>query len=254
MLLEQTSFTFAVTLPPKNRRRCDCLRLNNDTSNTRLHLFLTRKPSEMKAVLMLANAQRDLEAICMSQLPPSTTSALPLAGKTYTQPTMNQQGQQQQISATSISTPATPSNGPSSTTITRRRHLPQVLVAKLLTMILQNGTAIATQQPRPNSLAPLNALRAELLLHCPFFDPEHKPGELSPRTRRSQISFAEVVVLMARLIRVLMKQGGLSEAETRERVEVRNACLDQPFFDRELVGSARPFAREDGFVDEGCVM
>ena len=162
-----------------------------------------------------------------------------------------QQRQQQQTDTTGTATaPA------SSEQSTPRRRTPQVLVAKMLTMILQNGTALALQRPRLHSVAALNALRTELLLHTPFFDPLHQPAELGPRTRRPPVSFMDIAVLMARLMRVLMKQqqGALTEAERRERVEVRNECLDQPFFDRALVGSARPFGDEEGFMDEGCVV
>lgn len=134
----------------------------------------------------------------------------------------------------------------------QRLHLPQVLAAKILTMILENGIAIATHQLRPHDTLALNALRRDLLLHCEFFNAAHQPEELGPRTRRSQVSFADIVVLTARLMRVLMKNGALTEAEERERVAVRNECFDQPFFDRGLVGSARPFVDdgEEGFVDE----
>lgn len=67
--------------------------------------------------------------------------------------------------------------------------------------------------------------------------------------------FTEVVVLLARLVRVLIRGGtavALDENELRERIEVRNACLDQTFFQRGAVG--RPFGDGEGevFVDEGC--
>lgn len=158
---------------------------------------------------------------------------------------MSHHPQQQQVSQPP---PAHPTTNP------HRHHLPQLLVARILTLVLQNGIALVQHQPRPHSVAALNALRAALLQHTPFFDPAHDAAELGPRTRRSAISFADLVVLLARLMRVLMKQGGLTEGEARERAEVRRECLDLPFFDREGLGSARPFGDEDGFRDEGCVV
>lgn len=140
------------------------------------------------------------------------------------------------------------------TVASHHRQLPHIIVAKMLTMVLQNGMALAAHETRPNTLLALTTLRRDLLLHCPFFDPEHKPDELRPRIRPSQISFTGLVVLMARLLRVMMKQGALTEEEVAERVEVRNECLDQRFFNRALVVSARPFVGDDGFVDEACVL
>lgn len=151
---------------------------------------------------------------------------------------------------------ASPPN--SVTTQPPRRQLPQILVAKILTMILQNATALVTHQPRSHNIAQLNILRSELVLYSPFFDPTHKPEELRLRTRRAQISFTDIVVLMARLMKVLISRGMEEEGDEqrRERMEVRNECLDLPFFQRSEVESARPFGDGDqeGFEDEGCVI
>lgn len=162
--------------------------------------------------------------------------------------------QQQDLQPPPANAPATTTTPSPTPPAPRRRHLPQVLVAKILTLVLQNGVAMAQHQPRPRSVAALNALRTELLLHSPFFDPEHHAAELEPRTRRSAISFTDLVVLLARLMRVLMKQGELTAGEGRERLEVRRECLDLPFFDRGLVGSETPFADDEGFTDEACVV
>ena len=62
----------------------------------------------------------------------------------------------------------------------------------------------------------------------------------------------DLVVLLARLMRVLMRRPtALGEAELAERIEVRNACLDQPFFQRWVESSTRPFS-DEGDEDEGC--
>ncbi len=73
----------------------------------------------------------------------------------------------------------------------------------------------------------------------------------------------DLVVLLGKLVRVLMRegpraQGGsrgvrseLRAGEMEERVEVRNACLDQPFFQRWVAGSGRPFGGAEEEVDEG---
>lgn len=60
----------------------------------------------------------------------------------------------------------------------------------------------------------------------------------------------DVVVLMARLVRVFMRHDPLTLDEVRERVEIRNECLDQPFFDRGRVNEPRPFV-DDNAEDEG---
>lgn len=76
----------------------------------------------------------------------------------------------------------------------------------------------------------------------------------------------DVIVLMARLVRVLMKMqrqgmnGGMGAGEDdEERVSVRNACLDEPFFQRAW-GGRPPFGGAPGTADgeevddEGCVV
>ena len=95
-------------------------------------------------------------------------------------------------------------------------------------------------------------LRSQLL-EDPFFDDLHRPEELRPRLRSSRILFMDIVVLLARLLRVLMRQGPLTDIERDERINVRNGCMNQPFFQRRLINSARPFVDED-FEDEGCVV
>ena len=161
-----------------------------------------------------------------------------------------------QSSATSPASSTTTTSAPTLPTsarlgLTANPHRPQVLVAKILAMLLDNSTAIAEHRLRPHTLSQLNRLRAQLLEYS-FFSADHQPHELRPRLRTSRISFADTILLMARLFRVILTRGPLSEEDTKERIEVRNACLDQPFFKRSLVGSARPFVDDDGFHDEGC--
>ena len=127
-----------------------------------------------------------------------------------------------------------------------------LVVARILTMVLENGTALAMHRTRPHSIAALNELRAQLL-QDPFFDMDYQPDELAPRTRPGRILFMNIVVMMAKLLRVLMRQAPLTEEELAERISVRNECLDQPFFDRSRASSARPFVDDDDFEDEGCV-
>lgn len=134
---------------------------------------------------------------------------------------------------------------------TTTRPQPYLLVASILQMVLRNGIAAAINRPKPCSVASLNILRTQLLQEEPFFDPNHKLEELTPRTRPSRILFVDIVVLLTRLMRVLMRQGVLSDEQKAERVAVRNAVLDQPFFDRERPASQNPFA-EEPFEDEAC--
>ena len=126
-----------------------------------------------------------------------------------------------------------------------------LLVARILSMLMQNGTAIAMRQSRPYSVFALNTLRSQLLQDS-LFDELHRPEELSGRIRSRSILFMDVVVLMARLLRVLTRRAPLTEEEQNERVIVRNECMDQPFFDRRLMNSNRPFVDEDFDEDEGC--
>lgn len=120
-------------------------------------------------------------------------------------------------------------------------------------MILENGTAIGMRRPRPHTVDALNFLRSQLL-QDPFFDEEHKPEELGMRmrTRPARPLFMDVVVLMARLMRVLMQRAPLSEDELAERIKVRNDCLDQAFFDRTREQPRRPFVYDSEDDDEGC--
>ena len=132
---------------------------------------------------------------------------------------------------------------------------PQLLVVQILTMVLENGTALVLQRPRPHSIHHLNALRAPLILLSPFFDPLHRTHELRARTRPARISFPDLIVLLARLVRVLAKLGREDAPDERmERVWVRNTCLDLPFFDPRNLRSARPFEHSSDFMDEGCFL
>lgn len=131
-----------------------------------------------------------------------------------------------------------------------QRHPSSLLVARILTMVLENGASLAMRRARPHCVAALNALRAQLL-QDPFFDDLHQPEELGLRLRTSRILFMDLVVLLAKLLRVLMRIPPLTEDEMAERVKVRNDCLNQPFFNRTLAYSARPFV-DDDFDDEGC--
>lgn len=188
----------------------------------------------------------------------------------------------QQICTFPPTTSSSPQTASTASTPPAASHLrppsPQILTAKILTMMLENGTALGQKRPRPYVLAQLNTLRTQLLLNSPFFDPAYRPEELQPRTLRAKIPYVEMVVLMARLIRVMVKggrregnlgKGILAEGEgegmaarelkmaednedERERVTVRNLCLGQAFFQKGEAGSARPFSSREEFNDEGC--
>ena len=56
--------------------------------------------------------------------------------------------------------------------------------------------------------------------------------------------FADMVVLMAKVIRVLMFRMPLTEQQMRERIAVRREALSEPFFDRgrETAFGTRPSA------------
>jgi hypothetical protein len=132
------------------------------------------------------------------------------------------------------------------------RQRSPLLVARIMSMLMQNGIAMAMSQTRPHSVFALNTLRSQLL-QDPFFDELHNPEELSGRLRSSSILFVDVVVLMARLLRVLIRQAPMKDEEENERVNVRNECMEQPFFDRRLINSNRPFSDEDfDDEDEAC--
>lgn len=122
-------------------------------------------------------------------------------------------------------------------------------------MIIENAISHYRRQPQPrrHSLGSLNALRAHLL-QDPFFDPQYRTEELAVRARPATIIFSDMVVLMAKLMRVLMRERStdpLNEEELAERIDVRNACLDQPFFDRARINSDRPFGPSP-VDDEAC--
>ena len=117
-------------------------------------------------------------------------------------------------------------------------------------MVVRNGIARAMNKPTPCSVVSLNDWRTQLLQDT-FFDRDSDPDELTAMIRPSRIMLADVVVLLATLMRVLMRRGPLSEDEQTERTAVRNEVLNQPFFDRERAPSRNPFA-EDPFDDEGC--
>ena len=130
-------------------------------------------------------------------------------------------------------------------------HTSRFLAAKILHMCLENGIALGERRTRPHSVFALNALRSQLLQDA-FFDPTHRPEELEFRLRMNGALFMDVIVLMARFLRVLARQAPLTEDEMAERIKVRTECLSQPFFDRRLVNSTRPFADEEFDDDEGC--
>jgi hypothetical protein len=130
-------------------------------------------------------------------------------------------------------------------------HPSKYLTAKILQVCLSNGIALAEQRPRPHSVSAVNTLRSQLL-QDPFFDPMYRPEELQFQRRANGILFFDVLILMAMLLRVLARHEPLTEDEMAERIHVRTECLSQPFFDRRLVNSARPFADEEFDGDEGC--
>lgn len=125
-----------------------------------------------------------------------------------------------------------------------------LLVARILQMVLENSIAATSRRQRPHSVQALNALRAQLL-EDDFFDPSHDSAELRFRRSASTILFTDLTVLLARIMRVLMRRGPLHEEEVHERVTVRNEALDQPFLDRNTAGDGHPFTRQEP-EDEGC--
>lgn len=127
-----------------------------------------------------------------------------------------------------------------------------LIVAKILQMVLENSIAAISRRQRPHSVQALNVLRTQLL-RDDFFDPNHNPTELRVRRSASTILFMDLAVLLARMMRVLMRRGPLHEDDVTERVAVRNEALDQPFFDRSTAGDGHPFTRQEP-EDEGCFM
>lgn len=137
------------------------------------------------------------------------------------------------------------------TQITTYRQPSPILAARILTMVLQNGSAVAMRRQRPHGVTAVNAVRSQLL-QDPFFDEDYRPDELAQRTRPSRVMFLDLVVLMAKLMRVLMRPLPLTEEQLAERITVRNECLNQPFFDRARINNERPFVDDDDFDDEAC--
>ena len=103
-------------------------------------------------------------------------------------------------------------------------------------MVVRNGIARAISKPVPCSVSSLNHLRTQLLQDA-FFDRDLEPEELTAPVRPSRILLGDVVVLLATLMRVLMRQGPPTDDEHVERTAVRNEVLNQPFFDRERPAS-----------------
>ena len=124
----------------------------------------------------------------------------------------------------------------SQSAIQSQRHIPaHVTMSGILQMVLRNGIANAVHTPtRPCTSTDLNKFRT-VLLRDPFFDPRIQAEELSSHLQPNENSmlFADLVVLMARIIRVLMFHAPLTETQMRERVAVRKDALSEPFFDRE---------------------
>lgn len=128
-------------------------------------------------------------------------------------------------------------------------------VLQIIVMTTENFISRCRHQPtRPHSLAALNAVRTQLL-QDPCFDPCHRTDELSRRAKTSDnIKFTDMLVLFSRLMRVLMRDQSahrLGEEELIERINVRNACFNETFFDRGRINPARPFNHDED-VDEGC--
>ena len=136
------------------------------------------------------------------------------------------------------------------TPTTTRRPSGAFHVAKILTLVLENGIAHATRQTKPHSIETLNMLRNQLL-RDPFFDPDHRTAELAYRTHPESVSFMDMVVLLARLTRVLLRREPLGEEQLSERIAVRNECLDLPFFNRQRANPERLFGEGD-IEHEGC--
>ncbi|KAK5739170.1 hypothetical protein LTR17_005471 [Elasticomyces elasticus] len=124
-----------------------------------------------------------------------------------------------------------------------RRHPTHVYMAGILQMVIRNGIAGSMNRPRPCTIEQCNNLRTQLL-QDDFFDREHQPEELEPRMRPGKVLFSDLVVLMAQVMRVLMRPGLLTAEEEAERVK--------PFFDKEKPESRNPFS-DPSFEDEGCV-
>lgn len=118
-----------------------------------------------------------------------------------------------------------------------------------------------TRTTSPVNLKPTIIHLRKNLLEDAFFDPDQQAEELAVPTRPSAIEFSDLLVLLARLYRVLVrdierKRLGLelNENERLEKMHVRNECLNQPFFDRERVVdlSTRLFSDGAEIEDEGC--
>ncbi|KAK5677085.1 hypothetical protein LTS10_010274 [Elasticomyces elasticus] len=90
-------------------------------------------------------------------------------------------------------------------------------MAGILQMVIRNGIAGSMNRPRPCTIEQCNNLRTQLLQDN-FFDREHQPEELEPRMRPGKVLFSDLVVLMAQVMRVLMRPGPLTTEEEAERI------------------------------------
>jgi hypothetical protein len=118
-------------------------------------------------------------------------------------------------------------------------------------MVVRNGIAGALRRPRPCTVQALNVIRT-ILLQDPFFDRRVRREELGMRTRPVRITVPDLVMLLARLMRVHMMQEPLTKEDFEEWVAVRKETLGQPFFDRERPNTEiNPFS-EEPWEDEGC--
>ncbi|KAK5118818.1 hypothetical protein LTR62_000027 [Meristemomyces frigidus] len=114
-----------------------------------------------------------------------------------------------------------------------------VTLATILQMILRNGISNACHSPRrPSTSDQLNKFRSILLQH-PFFDRTEHPEDLTPHVPTEAeasapppLCFADLVVLMARTLRILMWQAPLTQWQLVELSVVRREALREGFFDR----------------------
>lgn len=131
-----------------------------------------------------------------------------------------------------------------------------IYIARISIMVLVNGTSRQSGYRGPFSARQVNALRTQLLPD-PFFDRGHRPEELAPQIRPNPVHYHEIVLLLARLQRVLSRPGPLTREETAERVAARNEALNQPFFDRAQPQTDSPFTgisaehEDEGFFEQG---
>jgi len=137
--------------------------------------------------------------------------------------------------------------------MSRRNPVPSyIYVVGIMSMLAHNGLASLMGRPRIHSAQNLGKQRTALLLD-PFFDPRHRPEEIQYRGRAGPILWMDAIVLLARLMRVLMRRDPLTVAEVAERIDVRNEVLSQPFFDRRRRHSLN-FWSDENLEDEGVVV